>query len=118
MAVGFRGWGAWPILRLCGHGHGRWAARSGPVVLRFLQRAVLFEVGEDGADGCGFFDAGHDPYRTAAVDASAHVDAKHALEALRQLHGEMGSGSLSPWNSDHAAGPDPTRGNKPGPFLL
>ena len=30
-------------------------------VVRFLQRAVLFEVGEDGADGGGFFDAGHDP---------------------------------------------------------
>ena len=83
MAVGFRCWGvgAWPILRLRGHGHSRWAARSGPVV-SFLQRAVLCEVAEDGADGVGFFDAGHDPYRTAAVDAGAHVDAKHALEAL------------------------------------
>ena len=29
----------------------------------------------------------------------------------------MGSGSLSPWNSDHAAGPDPTRGNEPDPFF-
>ncbi len=100
---------AWPILRLRGLGHGRWAARSGAVV-RFLQRAVLLEVGEDGADGDGFFDAGHDPYRTAAVDAGAHVDAhqiagsdleqpkagpkgggqdarsKHALEALRPGH--------------------------------
>jgi len=35
-------------------------ARGGSVV-RFLKRAVLFEVGEDGADGGGFFDAGHDP---------------------------------------------------------
>jgi len=35
-------------------------ARGGPVV-RFLKRAVLFEVGEDGADGGGLFDAGHDP---------------------------------------------------------
>jgi len=35
-------------------------ARGGSVV-RFLQRAVLCEVGEDGADGGGFFDAGHDP---------------------------------------------------------
>jgi len=34
-------------------------ARGGSVV-RFFQRAVLFEVGEDGADGGGFFDAGHD----------------------------------------------------------
>ena len=30
--------------------------------------------------------AGHDPYRTAAVDAGNHVDAKHALEALRPSH--------------------------------
>ena len=82
MAVGFRCWGAWPILRLRGHGHGRWPARSGAVV-RFRQRVVLCEVGED---GCGFFDAGHDPYRTAAVDAGAHVDAKHALETLRPSH--------------------------------
>jgi len=42
-------------------------ARGGSVV-RFLQRAELFEVGEAwmtpcgyGADGGGFFDAGHDP---------------------------------------------------------
>jgi|GEM_PF-4597035 len=35
-------------------------ARGGSVV-RFLKRAVLFEVDEDGADGGGFFDAGHDP---------------------------------------------------------
>jgi len=35
-------------------------ARGGSVV-RFLKRAVFYEVGEDGADGCGFFDAGHDP---------------------------------------------------------
>jgi len=35
-------------------------ARGGSVV-RFLKRAVLCEVGEDGADGGGFFDAGHDP---------------------------------------------------------
>jgi len=48
-------------------------ARGGSVV-RFLQRAVLFEVSEDGADGGGFFDAGHDPHRAAAVAARAHVD--------------------------------------------
>jgi len=48
-------------------------ARGGSVV-RFYQRAVLCEVGEDGADGGGFFDAGHDPHRAAAVDAGAHVD--------------------------------------------
>jgi len=35
-------------------------ARGGSVV-RFLPRAALYEVGEDGADGGGFFDAGHDP---------------------------------------------------------
>jgi len=40
--------------------HGRRWAR-GRSVVRFLPRAVLFEVGEDGADGGGFFDAGHDP---------------------------------------------------------
>jgi len=48
-------------------------ARGGSVV-RFLKRAVLFEVGEDGADGGGFFDAGHDPHRAATVAARAHVD--------------------------------------------
>lgn len=47
---------------------------------------MFLEVAEDGADDCGFFDAGHDPYRTAAVDAGGHVDAKHALEALRPRH--------------------------------
>ena len=35
-------------------------ARGG-LVVRFLPRAALYEVGEDGADGGGFFDAGHDP---------------------------------------------------------
>ena len=30
----------------------------------------------------------------------------------------MGSGSSSPWNSDYAAGPDPTRGNEPDPFFI
>lgn len=37
--------------------------------MRLLQRAVLLEVGEDGADGGGFLDAGDDPYRAAAVGA-------------------------------------------------
>jgi len=59
-------------------GHSRWCARFGPVV-RFLQRAVLCEVVEDGADGGGFFDAGHDPQRAAAVAARAHVDVEDAL---------------------------------------
>jgi len=54
-------------------GHSGRCARGGSVV-RFLPRAVLFEVGEDGADGGGFFDAGHDPHRAAAVAARAHVD--------------------------------------------
>jgi len=55
-----------------------------------LPRAVLCEVGEAwmtpcgyGADGGGFFDAGHDPQHAAAVIAPAHVDAEDALEALR-----------------------------------
>jgi len=51
--------------------------------VRFLQRAVLFEVGENGADGGGFFDAGHDPHRATTVDERAHVDVENALEALR-----------------------------------
>jgi len=42
-------------------------ARVGSVV-RFLQRAVLCEVIEDGPDGFGFFDAGDDAHRAAAVD--------------------------------------------------
>jgi len=56
-------------------------ARGG-LVVRFLKRAVLFEVGEDGADRVGFFDAGHEPERAATVDARAHVDVEDALEAL------------------------------------
>jgi len=61
-------------------GHGGRCARGGSVV-RFLPRAVLCEMGEAwmtpcgyGADGGGFFDAGHDPHRAAAVAARAHVD--------------------------------------------
>ena len=51
-------------------------SRSGVgAVVRFLHRVVLLEVDEDGGDDCGFFDAGHDPYRTDAVGAGAHVDA-------------------------------------------
>ena len=53
------------------------------MVVRFFPRGVLFEGGEDGADGGGFFDANHDPYRTAPVDAGAHVDVEDALEAMR-----------------------------------
>jgi len=49
-------------------GHRGRCARGGSVV-RFLKRAVLCEVGEDDSDGCGFFDAGHDPHRAAAVAA-------------------------------------------------
>ena len=48
--------------------------------MRFLKRAVLSEVGEDGG---GFFDAGHDPPRAAAVAACAHVDVEDAPEPLR-----------------------------------
>jgi len=62
-------------------GHSGRCARGGSVV-RFLPRAVLCEVGEDGSDGCGFFDAGHDPQRAATVDACAHVDVEDAPEAL------------------------------------
>jgi len=36
------------------------------LLLRFLKRAVLYEVGEDGADGGGLFEAGRDPHRAAA----------------------------------------------------
>ena len=46
--------------------------------VRLLQRAVFLEVaknGANGANGVGFFDAGHDPRRTTTVNASAHVDA-------------------------------------------
>lgn len=35
---------------------------------------MLCEVAEDGANRVGFFDAGHDPYRSAALEAAAHVD--------------------------------------------
>jgi len=54
----------------------------GEAVVRFLQRAVLCEVGEDGADGDGFFNAGHDPQRAVTVAAADHVDVEDALEAL------------------------------------
>ena len=54
--------------------------------MRWLRRAVLREVIEDGADRGGLFDAGHDAYRAAAVDAGGHVDAEHALEALCPGH--------------------------------
>jgi len=73
-------------------GHSGRCARCRSVV-RFLQRAVLCEVGKAwmtpcgyGADGGGFFDAGHDPHRAAAVAAGAHVDVENALEALRPGH--------------------------------
>ena len=64
---------------------GRRGARCGPVV-RLLQRAVFLEVGEDGADGGGFLDAGDDPYRAAAVGAGGDVDGKDPLEPLRPAH--------------------------------
>ena len=57
--------------------------------MRLLQRAVLLEVGEDGADGAdggGFLDAGDDPYRAAAVGAGGDVDGKDPLEPLRPAH--------------------------------
>ena len=55
------------------------SARWRPVV-RFLQRAVLFEVAEDGADGVGFFDAGDDPHRAAGkVDTVLMEDARRGM---------------------------------------
>jgi hypothetical protein len=33
--------------------------------MAFLHRVVLFDVGEVGADHCGYFGAGHDLYLTA-----------------------------------------------------
>lgn len=56
-------------------------ARCGPVV-RFFPRAVLLEVGEDGADGGGFLDAGDDPHGATAVDAGGDVDGKDPLEGV------------------------------------
>ncbi|WP_370613197.1 hypothetical protein NMD29_25145 (plasmid) [Escherichia coli] len=47
--------------------------------MRFFPRAVLLEVGEDGADGGGFLDAGDDPHGATAVDAGG--------EALLQIVG-------------------------------
>ncbi len=64
---------------------GRRGARCGPVV-RLLQRAVFLEVGEDGANGLGVFDAGDDPHRAAAVGAGGDVDGKDPLEPLRPAH--------------------------------
>ena len=66
-------------------GHSGRCARGGAVV-RFLLRAVLCEVGENGPDGFGFFDAGHDPHRAAAAAARAHVDVENAFEALCPGH--------------------------------
>jgi hypothetical protein len=52
--------------------------------VRFLQRAVLCEVAEDGADGVGFFDAGHDPHR--GFEMHEDVDrADRVLVMLSQL---------------------------------
>jgi len=51
--------------------HAATAGGARGAVVRFLKRAVLFEVGEDGGE---FFDAGHDPHRAAAVAARAHVN--------------------------------------------
>ena len=52
-------------------------------IVRFLQRAVLFEVSKGGADDAGIFDAGGDPRRAAAMYADGHVDIEDTLEALR-----------------------------------
>lgn len=62
------------------------AVRAAPGGSALPHRAVLFEVGKDGPDGLRRFDSGDDQYRTAAVDAGAHVDTEHALEALRPGH--------------------------------
>jgi len=58
------------------------AVRALPAGSALLQRAVLFEMGEDVSDGGGFFDAGHDPVSVATVGAPAHIDTKHARVAL------------------------------------
>nr|WP_232092446.1 hypothetical protein [Stenotrophomonas maltophilia] len=47
---------------------------------------MFLEVGEDGADGFGFLDAGDDPHRAAAVGAGGDVDGKDPLEPLRPAH--------------------------------
>lgn len=52
-------------------GHRGWFARCRPLV-RFLHRGVFREVGEDRADGYGFFDAGGSRPRTAAQFACAN----------------------------------------------
>ncbi len=64
------------ILPACRHSRScsRRSPRSGPPVVRLFQCVALCEVGEDGADRSGLFDAGHDPHRAAAVDADSHVD--------------------------------------------
>ncbi len=72
------------------HGHFSSIPGSGPSarrwpIVRLLHRTMFLEVGEDGADGVGFFDAGHDPHRTAAVDAGAYVDAEYALDRFLVL---------------------------------
>ena len=61
----------------------RWrSADLGPVV-RLRQCAVFREVVEDLFDRVRLFHRRDDLHRAAAVLAGLHIDAKHALEALR-----------------------------------
>lgn len=64
-------------------------ARSGPEV-RLLQRAMFCEVGEDGADRRGSFDAVDDPCRASAAHAGGHVEIEDTLEALCPRHRPAG----------------------------
>lgn len=84
-ALGLRlsfGQASWPARTYAAAAGG---ARCWPIV-RLLQRAVLLEVVEDGADGLRLFDAGDDLHLAAAVDAGFHVDTEDALEPLRPGH--------------------------------
>ena len=56
--------------------------RCWPVV-RFFQRTVLLEVGEDGANGGGLLDTGDDPHRATAMHAGGDIDVENTLEPLR-----------------------------------
>ncbi len=83
LPCGFR-LASWLIRR--SRGHSGWCTRCRPVV-RWLQRAVLLEMGEDLPDGRRRFHHRHNPHRAAAVDPCTHVDGENALEALRPVRG-------------------------------
>jgi hypothetical protein len=81
VAISPSGWAGGGVAR----GRSGRCARRGAVV-RLLQRAVLLDVGADGADGGGLFDAGDDPHGATALDPRGRVDVEDALEALRPAH--------------------------------